>query len=161
MKTLSRFVVKVANQKQLDIALKFFARASRRPLNVGSITSMHGMPSVYVGMYGRTVNVGPVKFPYETSVPFTQMDSLADTNTRKAALKASGWWEAVKTERPRQPLMQFDYPNRETLARTRRSVRLIKADSRYFIGLEILPDNRFQFKKFLKAKARNVEVLEF
>ena len=114
---------------------------------------------LYVGMYGRTVNVGTERFVHERVVEFNQMDQLADTPTRVAALKASGWTPVVRTVRP---LVQFTYPSRDKFpTRTVRSVRLIKADARYYIGVEILADNTFKFKKFLKNKATNFEVLEF
>ncbi len=164
MKRLSRFVVRVTNQKQLDMAIKFFLRASRRPLNRGSITTMSIFPVLYVGMYGRTVNVGASKFNFERAVEFNDMGMLADTPPRVTALEASGFTKQPVTKPKAKkdlPLVQFDYPKSGTFVRARRSVRLIQATPQYYLGIEILPDNKFQFKKFLKAKATNVEVLTF
>jgi len=112
-------------------------------------------------MMKRLIGTGHMLCDGENPIPFSSLPILADTPSRKAALKASGWFEAPKSNRPRQPLVQFDYPKRDSFQRTTRSVRLIKADDRYFVGLEILPDNAFQFKKFLKTKATNIKVLEF
>jgi hypothetical protein len=162
MKTLSKFVVKVANQAQLNVALKFFLRASRRPLNPSSVGTMCGFKTMYVGMYGRTVNIGPSKFPFETVIDFNDMALLADTPTRYRALDAAGFKPEPRKEiKKALPIVQFDYPKSDTFVRTRRSVRLIQATTRYYVGIEILPDNKFQFKKFLKNKATNVEVLTF
>jgi hypothetical protein len=162
MKTLSKFVVRVNSQAQLNVALKFFLRSSRRELNRSSIRSFSGFRTLYVGMLGRTVNVGSLKFDHETVIDFNDMALLADTPTRYRALDASGFKpEPRKETKKALPIVQFDYPKSDTFVRTRRSVRLIQATPRYYVGVEILPDNKFQFKKFLKNKATNVEVLTF
>jgi hypothetical protein len=161
MKTLSKFVVRVTNQAQLDIAIKFFKRASRRPLNCASATSLGNFPMLYVGMYGRTINAGPIKFPFEQTIEFNDMALLADTPTRYRALDFSGFKPEPRKTKKDLPIVQFDYPKRDSFVRTRRSIRLIQATPKYYLGVEIQPDNKFQFKKFLKAKATNVEVLTF
>ncbi len=170
MKTLSRYVVKVTNQRQLDIALKFFLRASRRPMHPqnhwATAPTMAGYSHQYVGMLGRFVNFGPIKFDHEQVLAFKDMARLADTPTRIEALKESGFFPVATPVIPKvkRPLVRFHYPSREGSTyyplKTVRNVRLIKADAKYYVGLEVLPDNKFQFKKFLKSKAQNVEVVE-
>lgn len=168
MKKLSHFVVAVSNDAQLAIAIKFFTRASRRKVNPSSSQHVYADNPMYVGMYAdRSVLAWVVKYPHETVVPFEKMDTLADTPSRVVALVKSGWKPAKASSIPleKRPLVKFNYPtkpgNRNYPLKTVRNVRLIKADANYYIGLEILPDNKFLFKKFLKAKATNVEVLTF
>lgn len=154
MKTLSNYVIRVRSQKELDVALKFFRRASRRPMHFASDTVLRG-DQLYVGMHrSRTVMAAGLRYPHEIVVPFDRMSILADTPSREAALKASGW-------KPRgDVVIQFDYPKRDSFGKTTRAVQLIAADDRYYIGLEITADGH-KFKKFLKAKATNVSVLEY
>lgn len=174
VKNLSRYVIRVRNQAELNIAIKFYLRASRRPLNFSSIRTIAYHSTLYVGMYSdRTVLASPTKFSYEQVVPFNDMISLADTASRRQALKwvMKGWKPARSVEKsPKttvksRPLVRFNYPSRpghpSFPSRLVRNVRLIKADAKYYVGLEILSDNKFKFKKFLKSKATNVEVLSF
>lgn len=166
MKKLSQFVVRVANQTELDVALKFFCRASRRSIDPGSVTTIYGYGvKLYVGMNARNVCAGPVKFDFETAVAYNDMDTLADTPNRIEALKSSGWShprrELPKPAVEKNPLVHFLYPSSQYSWDTLRSVRLIHADNKYYTGLEILPDNKFKFKKFLKAKARQFQVIEY
>ena len=115
---------------------------------------------------------GNNRFSFETEIPFSKMHLLADTSARERALVASGWdvagWSVPKkVTKPKpvvekNPLVQFYYPNSKNNGlHSHRSVRLISADHNYYVGIEILPDNKFAFKKFLKAKARQFSVLEF
>lgn len=62
----------------------------------------------------------------------------------------------------KNPLVQFYYPMSKTpWNNSLRSVWLISADAKYYIGIEILSDNKVAFKKFLKTKASQMAVLEF
>jgi hypothetical protein len=124
-----------------------------------SFTSLAGLATLFVGMNGRTVCIGSATFPDEKVIEFNDMPLLADTVNRWRALDYSGFKPEPRQLKKSLPIVQFDYPKRESFARTRRSVRLIQADHRYYVGVEILPNNKFQFKKFLKSKATNVEVL--
>lgn len=167
MKKLSRFVVAVSTNAELATAIKFFTRASRRKLNLASTQQVYGGP-MYVGMEtNRTVLASSIKYAHETVVPFEKMDTLADTPSRMDALVQSGWKPTKASSIPmeKRPLVKFQYPSkpgsRSFPLWTVRNVRLIKADAKYYIGLEILPENKFQFKKFLKSKAVNIEVLSF
>lgn len=168
MKKLSDFVVLVTTDEQLDIALKFYQRAARRKLNEFCLTHVDKHSPTYIGMdVYRSVSASGLKYDHETVVPFEKMDTLADTPSRIVALVKSGWKPAKASSIPmeKRPLVKFNYPtkpgNRNYPYWTVRNVRLIKADANYYVGLEILPDNKFRFKKFLKAKATNVEVLSF
>jgi hypothetical protein len=69
--------------------------------------------------------------------------------------------DVKKQEYPsKSPLVTFYYPSRENhLTFTRRSVRLIAADAKYVIGLDV--NDKFKFKKFLRKKASMIEVVEF
>ena len=60
----------------------------------------------------------------------------------------------------KNPLICFWYPSSKFPALKHwRQVRLIAADNKYFVGLEVSDKNRF--KKFLKQKATQVQVAEF
>lgn len=60
------------------------------------------------------------------------------------------------------PLVSFMYPSsQDTRVLKNRFVRLLGANHKYVIGLEILPENKFQFKKFCKNKILGFEVLAF
>lgn len=76
--------------------------------------------------------------------------------------------KAKKVKHPieKTPLVSFMYPRSgwrtdDPKCNKLRHVRLIAADNKYFIGIEILGGNRFQFKKFLKSKASQVAIAEF
>jgi len=161
MKTLSRFVVLVTNTAQLEAATKFYQRATRRRVNPHAARTVGEGEKFYVGMFcDRTVLASRSKYDREEIVEFADMDTLADTTPRLLALKASGW-QPTRRKTETRPLVCFQYPSSQSLMRTVRNVRLIKADANYYIGLEILPDNQFKFKKFLKTKATGFEVIEF
>jgi len=164
MKKLSHFVVRVTNAHEFNVAVKFYQRASRRKLNRWMPTAWES-GVVYVGMYSdRTVLASSRKFDYEQVVPFQQMDTLADTPARKVALIASGW----KQNKPvkGRPVVTFDYPASSrnpvypTAWKISRTVELISADDRYLTGLEVT-DDKHQFKKFLKSRASNFQVVKF
>ena len=60
----------------------------------------------------------------------------------------------------KNPLVEFDYPNsRAKWELIHRRVRMIAADRGYLIGIEVSDKNRF--KKFLKSKIRNLNIIEF
>lgn len=68
------------------------------------------------------------------------------------------------------PVVQFMYPkSQEPWVRKLRTVKLIGADSRYFIGLEVseykTPSGvikpRHQFKKFLRSKVTGFDLVTF
>lgn len=60
------------------------------------------------------------------------------------------------------PLATFFYPDSGTpWIDKQRNVRVIGANKDYLVGLEILPENKFQYKKFCKYKIRNFSLLEF
>ena len=60
------------------------------------------------------------------------------------------------------PMVTFFYPpsNKPWQSR-RRTLRLISAKGPHYVGLELMPDNKWHYKKFLKAKADEFEVVEF
>ena len=172
MKKLSRYVIAVKTDEELAIARKFYLRASRRPLNINSLSSFVSRSTLFVGMQGRNVMCSDIKYDFETVVPFSKMHLLADTASRERALVASGWdvagWSVPKkVTKPKpavekNPLVQFYYPSSKNNGiPSLRSVRLISADRNYYVGLEILPANKFAFKKFFKCDARQFSVLEF
>lgn len=82
--------------------------------------------------------------------------------SRKAAARKS-----VKYPVDNNPVVTFDYPHSDPFdfSSTGRTVKLIGANDRYFIGLEVKESNtgkvRHQFKKFLRNKARNFRLLSF
>ena len=58
------------------------------------------------------------------------------------------------------PLVQFEYPKSDMpWVRETRQVRLIGANARYFVGLEVSDKNRF--KKFLRNRASGFQFLSF
>jgi hypothetical protein len=59
----------------------------------------------------------------------------------------------------KNPLISFFYPHRDLPIKTWRNVRLIAANKKYFIGLEVSDKNRF--KKFLKSEATQLSISEF
>jgi hypothetical protein len=60
------------------------------------------------------------------------------------------------------PLVTFSYPRSQTpWVKSKRAVRLIAANDRYMVGIEILENNRFHFKKFLRSKMEMVSLVEF
>ncbi len=86
MKNLANYVIEVSNAREREIALTFYQRATKRPLN--PIVNRTGSGR-YVGlMTDRTVTCGEMTFDWEQPVPFSQMATLADTPTRKRALKS-------------------------------------------------------------------------
>jgi hypothetical protein len=69
---------------------------------------------------------------------------------------------AVKKEEKKElypsksPLVQFIYTSKDC---RRRKVRLIAADEKYIVGLDL--DDNFKYKKFLRKRAGLIEVVEF
>jgi hypothetical protein len=64
------------------------------------------------------------------------------------------------------PLVQFSYPSSKHVGPVERNVRLIAADDRYLIGLEILPNEkggkpRHQFKKFRRDRLQFLRLKSF
>jgi hypothetical protein len=60
----------------------------------------------------------------------------------------------------KNPLISFTYPvSREPWKETKRQVRLISANEKYIVGLEVSDKNRF--KKFLSSKASSLKMLEY
>jgi len=59
----------------------------------------------------------------------------------------------------KNPLVTFVYPHSHTGIPRMRLVRLIGANHRYFIGLDVNDKNRF--KKFLRSKGSNFRLQEF
>lgn len=65
------------------------------------------------------------------------------------------------------PVVTFDYPhsNPFDFSSDTRTVKLIGADARYYVGLEVTQTDtgkvRHQFKKFLRNKARNFRLVSF
>lgn len=78
-------------------------------------------------------------------------------------------YTAVKRERKpkthpveKNPLVSFYYPNSKLGGQsTRRDVRLIGANGKYYIGVEVTPGTPAKFKKFLRYKASYMTVQEF
>jgi hypothetical protein len=69
--------------------------------------------------------------------------------------------EVVKVKRlpiESNPLIRFSYPSKDGFW-TERVVRLISANSTYYLGLDVGDKNRF--KKFLRNRANKVELMEF
>jgi len=59
----------------------------------------------------------------------------------------------------KNPLVVFSYPSKELPSKLRR-VRLISADGKYLIGLEVSDHNRF--KKFLRTRITStIQLVEF
>lgn len=65
------------------------------------------------------------------------------------------------------PVVTFNYPrsNPWDFSSDERTVKLIGADERYYVGLEVTETAagkpRHQFKKFLRNKARNFRLVSF
>lgn len=66
------------------------------------------------------------------------------------------------------PVVSFDYPhsNPWDFSSDTRTVKLIGADARYYVGLEVTQSPvsgklKHQFKKFLRSKARNFRLVSF
>lgn len=80
---------------------------------------------------------------------------LAQAKAKVKAAKVAG-----------NPLVSFYYPmSKEPWNSMRRYVRLISANQKYILGLEVtaLPsgEQKYAFKKFLAAKATNMSLVEF
>src|SRR5512137_1600127 len=80
---------------------------------------------------------------------------VAERKASKTAAKVEG-----------NPLVSFNYPMSKTPWNSlRRYVRLISANQKYILGLEITakPDGgqKYAFKKFLASKATNMSLVEF
>jgi hypothetical protein len=69
-----------------------------------------------------------------------------------AKRKAKGWVE-------NNPLVNFFYPEHGDGPDKYRLVRLISADERYLLGLDVYDKNRT--KKFLRENVRDLKLLEF
>jgi hypothetical protein len=87
------------------------------------------------------------------------INGLRTLNKKKAKAK-------VDNKINNNPLISFDYPmSKEPRDSVRRYVRLISANQKYIIGLEItaLPsgEQKYIFKKFLVAKASEMFIEEF
>jgi hypothetical protein len=83
---------------------------------------------------------------------------------KKAKVKVSRG--KVQNKFHNNPLVSFEYPmSKEPWDSERRYVRLISANQKYIIGLEItaLPsgEQKYIFKKFLVAKASEMFIEEF
>ena len=81
---------------------------------------------------------------------------------RKVAARKS-----VKYPVDNNPVVSFNYPrsNPWDFSSDERTVKLIGADARYYVGLEVTQTDtgkvRHQFKKFLRYKARNFRLVSF
>lgn len=66
-----------------------------------------------------------------------------------------------KTKHPveNNPRVRFTYPSKEWPWRGERNVRLIAADGKYLIGLDMGDKNRF--KKFRRDRVAGLELVEF
>jgi len=65
-----------------------------------------------------------------------------------------------KTSHPIEsnPLVRFFYPCKEG-GTSFRTVRLIGANDRYYVGLDVCDKNRY--KKFLRSRATHISLVEF
>ena len=84
------------------------------------------------------------------------------TKAKLAEKKAKA--KAAKVEG--NPLVRFFYPQSKTPWNSQlRHVRLISANQKYILGLEVMaqPDGgqKYAFKKFLAAKAKEMSIVEF
>lgn len=80
---------------------------------------------------------------------------LAETKAKAKAVKVAG-----------NPLVRFFYPQSKTPWNSQeRYVRLISANQKYILGLEVTAGEggkqKYAFKKFLAAKARDMAIVEF
>ena len=61
----------------------------------------------------------------------------------------------------KNPLVSFYYPDSKTGVSTARSIWLIGANQKYYIGVEIAPCTKAKFKRFLRCKATYLSILRF
>ncbi len=89
-----------------------------------------------------------------------QYDVLADKYVQAKA--ATAWKKKEKKVHPveKNPRVRFTYPSSKDMYQIlERDVRVIGANQKYVVGLEISDKNRF--KKFLKSKMNNLSLVEF
>ena len=169
MKNLYHHVVEVSNDLERKMAIAFYRRASKKPLHPCHRTGR------YVGLTERGfVCSNFIKYPYEVVVPFKDMNTLADTPSRKAALNnavnkyapaARKQWvvagkvenktkpEAKKTPSKLLPVAVFTYPKRNCAwAFNDRKVRVVKLNDIDLIGFDI--NDGEKFKRFKVSKIR-------
>jgi hypothetical protein len=86
------------------------------------------------------------------------------TSTKAKLAQAKAKVKAAKVAG--NPLVSFSYPlSKEPWNSKQRYVRLISANQKYLLGLEVtaLPsgEQKYAFKKFLAPKVRNMAMVEF
>ena len=85
MKKLKNYAVKTTNSTEWQIAVKFFQRCSKRPVNL--FTQENPNRGIYVGMDNRTVAASDVCYDHETIIPFENLCDLVDTPHRSRVYK--------------------------------------------------------------------------
>ena len=173
MKNLRKYCIEVNSSLERSIATTFMRRASKLPEhpNSDSIGPVVGIDSV-----GRKSVLCGWRAPEENPIPFRNIEILADTPSRKEALKAAYrihnpaaesrpvsfakvveaakearvTLEKPKTPSKMLPVVTFWYPSSTTRQNVERKVRVVKADTIHIIGFDI--NKNEQFKKFKRAK---------
>lgn len=161
MKNLHKHCVEVANTLEKRIAITFYQRACHK-----AVSNSHLENGKFVGI-GRflrrrveaqnKVFCGNLCWD-ETPIPFSRINDLADTPSRKQALayafKKHGYPVKDNGSKPviaksKAPIVQFKYPSRKDSRKIDRRVQVIEFNDHYLKGIDL---NENKFKQFRRDR---------
>ena len=194
MINLRRTNVEVNNETEHEIAQEFYKRACKLPVH--PVYNYFGFRHKFVGVHNgdytsiNTVNTRfktntictGIPLPFEKSIPFSQIETLTDTDSRRSALnqalKKFGYNDLSEVNKskpdisvtkeestsvsPKLPLVRFDY-EKDNNDISRRMVRVVKMTGEDLYGFEVSSSASVTgtFKRFKVDRCGPVKLVQY